>query len=58
MQFLEWAAVFQQVRAATLPHHLFTLGWVTSNADADYSLYALLPLQADAARPAGTRRAT
>jgi peptide/nickel transport system substrate-binding protein len=41
VQFLEWAAVFQQVRAATLSHHLFTLGWVTSNADADYSLYAL-----------------
>jgi peptide/nickel transport system substrate-binding protein len=41
VQFLEWAAVFQQVRAATLNHHLFTLGWVTSNADADYSLYAL-----------------
>ncbi len=41
VQFLEWAAVFGQVRAATLNHHLFTLGWVTSNADADYSLYAL-----------------
>ena len=41
VQFLEWAAVFQQVRAATLNHHLFTLGWVTSNADADYSLYPL-----------------
>ena len=41
VQFLEWAAVFQQVRAATLNHNLFTLGWVTSNADADYSLYAL-----------------
>jgi peptide/nickel transport system substrate-binding protein len=41
VQFLEWAAVFQQVRAATLAHNLFTLGWVTSNADADYSMYAL-----------------
>ncbi len=41
VQFLEWAAVFQQVRAATLNQNLFTLGWVTSNADADYSLYAL-----------------
>jgi len=40
-EILEWAAVFQQVRAATLNHHMFTLGWVTSNADADYSLYAL-----------------
>jgi peptide/nickel transport system substrate-binding protein len=41
VQILEWASVFKQVREATLNHHLFTLGWVTSNADADYSLYAL-----------------
>jgi peptide/nickel transport system substrate-binding protein len=41
VQILEWAAVFQQVRGNPLNHHLFTLGWVTSNADADYSLYAL-----------------
>ena len=41
VQVLEWAAVFQQVRGNTLNHHMFTLGWVTSNADADYSLYAL-----------------
>jgi len=41
VQILEWAAVFQQVRGNPLNHHLFTLGWVTSNADADYSLYPL-----------------
>src|SRR6266536_1055079 len=41
VQFLEWATVFTQFRAATLNQHMFTLGWVTSNADADYSLYAL-----------------
>ena len=41
VQLLEWAAVFQQVRANPLNHHMFTLGWVTSNADADYSLFAL-----------------
>jgi peptide/nickel transport system substrate-binding protein len=41
VQILEWAAVFKQVRDAKLDHHMFTLGWVTSNADADYSLYAL-----------------
>jgi ABC-type transport system substrate-binding protein len=51
VQFLEWAAVFHQVRAATLNHHLFTLGWVTSNADADYSLYALF--HSKQAPPAG-----
>ena len=33
--------MFTQFRAATLNQHMFTLGWVTSNADADYSLYAL-----------------
>jgi peptide/nickel transport system substrate-binding protein len=41
VQVLEWAAVFQQVRGNPFNHHMFTLGWVTSNADADYSLYAL-----------------
>ena len=41
VQFLEWGAAFSQLRSATLDHHLFTLGWVTTNSDADYSLYAL-----------------
>jgi peptide/nickel transport system substrate-binding protein len=41
VQFLEWATVFTQFRAASFTHQMFTLGWVTSNADADYSLYAL-----------------
>ncbi|HSC71537.1 MAG TPA: ABC transporter substrate-binding protein [Candidatus Methylomirabilis sp.] len=41
LQFLEWGAVFSQLRSATLDHHLFTFGWVTTNNDADYSLYAL-----------------
>jgi peptide/nickel transport system substrate-binding protein len=41
VQVLEWAAVFQQVRANPLNPHMFTLGWATSNADADYSLYPL-----------------
>src|SRR5213595_96933 len=41
VQFLEWGTVFPQLRGNPLNHHMFTLGWVTSNADADYSLYAL-----------------
>ncbi len=41
VQFLEWGTVFPQLRGSPLNHHMFTLGWVTSNADADYSLYAL-----------------
>jgi len=51
VQVLEWAAVFQQVRGNPLNHHMFTLGWVTSNADADYSLYALF--HSKQAPPAG-----
>jgi peptide/nickel transport system substrate-binding protein len=45
VQFLEWAAVFTELRKAEFKHHLFTLGWVTTNADADYSLYALFLAQ-------------
>jgi peptide/nickel transport system substrate-binding protein len=41
VQFLEWGTVFPQLRGNPLNHHMFTLGWVTSNADADYSLFAL-----------------
>jgi peptide/nickel transport system substrate-binding protein len=41
VQFLDWATVFKELRGATLNRHLFTLGWVTTNADADYSLFAL-----------------
>jgi len=41
VQFLEWATVFTQFRSAAFKDHMFTLGWVTSNADADYSMYAL-----------------
>lgn len=41
VEFREWGAVFTQLRGNPLTQHLFTLGWVTTNADADYSLYAL-----------------
>lgn len=41
VEFREWGTVFTQLRANPLNQHLFTLGWVTTNADADYSLYAL-----------------
>jgi len=57
VQVLEWAAVFQQVRANPLNHHMFTLGWATSNADADYSLYRVST--ASSSRPrGGTPRGT
>ena len=58
VQVLEWAAVFQQVRGNPLNHHMFTLGWVTSNADADYSLYALFHSKQVAAHGLEHARAT
>jgi peptide/nickel transport system substrate-binding protein len=45
VEFREWASVFTQLRGTQLNQHLFTLGWVTTNADADYSLYALFHSQ-------------
>jgi peptide/nickel transport system substrate-binding protein len=38
ISFLEWATVFTMMRAAVLDYHLVTRGWVTTTADADYSL--------------------
>jgi len=40
VQFLDWAAVFKEIKSEALTRHLFIWGWVTTNADADYSLYA------------------
>ena len=51
ISFLEWATVFTTVRAATLDYHLFTLGWVTTTADADYSLLPMF--RSDQAPPRG-----
>jgi ABC-type transport system substrate-binding protein len=51
ISFLEWATVFTTVRAATLDYHLFTLGWVTTTADADYSLLPMF--RSDQAPPQG-----
>ncbi|MDR7543089.1 MAG: ABC transporter substrate-binding protein [Armatimonadota bacterium] len=51
ISFLEWATVFTHVRAATLDYHLFTLGWVTTTADADYSLLPMF--RSDQAPPRG-----
>lgn len=41
VDFLEWAAAFTQLRAEDLPYHMYLFGWVTTNADADYTLYSL-----------------
>jgi len=41
LDFFEWATTFGIMRKPELPYHMFSLGWVTTNADADYSLYSL-----------------
>lgn len=51
LNFLEWGTVFTHVRAAQLDYHLFTLGWVTTTADADYSLLPMF--RSNMAPPAG-----
>jgi peptide/nickel transport system substrate-binding protein len=40
IQFLEWGAVFSQMRSANLDHHMYTFGWVTTNNDADYTMHS------------------
>ncbi len=41
LDFFEWAATFSIMRKPKLDYNMYTLGWVTTNADADYSLYAM-----------------
>lgn len=41
LDFFEWATTFTALRKADLQYNMFTLGWLTTNADADYSLYAM-----------------
>lgn len=41
LEFFEWAATFTMLRAPELDYNVYMLGWVTTNRDADYSLYAM-----------------
>ncbi len=41
LEFFEWATTFGLVRKPDLPYNAFMMGWVTTNADADYSLYSM-----------------
>ena len=41
LDFFEWAASFAMLRKPKLDYNMFAMGWMTTNADADYSLYAL-----------------
>ena len=40
VEFREWATVFNESRKPDWPRHNWTFGWATTNADADYSLFA------------------
>ena len=41
LEFFEWAATFSMLRKPELDYNVYCLGWVTTNRDADYSLYAM-----------------
>lgn len=41
VDFLEWGAAFNIIRSEDMPYHMYLMGWVTTNADADYTLYSL-----------------
>src|SRR5262249_14213753 len=41
VEFREWATVFNESTQVEFPRHDWTFGWVTTNADADYSLYSM-----------------
>ncbi|MEW6523318.1 MAG: ABC transporter substrate-binding protein [Bacillota bacterium] len=45
IDWLEWAAAFEIMRSAHMPQHLVVSGWLTVNADADYSLFGLFHSQ-------------
>jgi len=40
LEFFEWAATFSMIRKPQLDYNVYCLGWVTTNRDADYTLYA------------------
>ncbi len=40
LEFFEWAATFTMIRKPVLNYNVYCLGWVTTNRDADYTLYA------------------
>jgi len=41
LDIFEWATAFSKSRSAELPYHLLSFGWVTTNADADYTLHSM-----------------
>jgi peptide/nickel transport system substrate-binding protein len=40
LDIFEWATTFTALRTVPLDYHIFTLGWVTTTTDADYTLFS------------------
>ena len=40
LNVFEWATTFTELREDPLDYELFTFGWLTTTADADYTLYS------------------
>jgi len=41
MEIYEWATTFSKVRSEDFPYAFHSFGWVTTNADADYTLHSM-----------------
>ena len=40
LDIFEWATTFTELRAVPFDYHLFSIGWVTTTTDADYTLFS------------------
>lgn len=40
LDIFEWATTFTTLREASLDYHMFSFGWLTTTADADYTMYS------------------
>jgi peptide/nickel transport system substrate-binding protein len=40
LDIFEWATTFTALREASLDYHLFSFGWLTTTADADYTMFS------------------
>src|SRR5262245_51077454 len=54
VEFREWASVFNESLQVDFARHNWTFGWATTNADADYSLFA--QYHSTQVRPVGWNR--
>jgi ABC-type transport system substrate-binding protein len=40
LDIFEWATTFTMMREGSFPYHLFSFGWLTTTADADYTMFS------------------